>query len=51
MIDLEKLEKEIDELLESETSSSLTNWLLNKRFGNLNSVLGNGTFVSLQSQK
>ena len=51
MIDLEKLEKEIDELLESETSSSLTNWLLNKRFGNLNSVLGNGTFVSLESQK
>lgn len=32
MIDLEKLEKEIDELLECETSSSLTNWLLNKRF-------------------
>jgi len=51
MIDLEKLEKDIDTLLASETSNSLSNWLLKKRFGNLNSVLGNGTFVSLQCQK
>ncbi len=50
MIDLEKLERDIDTLLESETGNSLSNWLLKKRFGNLNSVLGKGTFVSLQCQ-
>lgn len=50
MLDLSKLEKEIDALLESETDESLTNWLFNKRFGALNEILGTGTFVSLQSQ-
>ena len=48
MIDLDKLEQEIDTLLEQETGSSLTKWLLNKRFGHLNNLLGNGSFVSMQ---
>ncbi len=51
MIDLNKLEAKIDELFENETSNSLTKWLLNKRFGNLNTLLGNGKFVSMKSHK
>jgi len=51
MIDLNKLDKKIDELFESETSDSLTKWLLNKRFENINVLLGNGSFVNMTSQK
>ena len=50
MLDLSKLEKEIDALLESETEETLSSWLFNKRFGALNKILGTGTFVSLKSQ-
>ena len=50
MIDLENLEKKIDALLESETEESLTTWLFNKRFGNLNKLLGEGTFISLKGK-
>ncbi len=49
MIDLDKLDKEIDELFNKETSDSLTKWLLNKRFGNLNKLIGKGTFVGMGS--
>lgn len=51
MIDLDKLDKEIDKLFETETSDSLTKWLLNKRFGNINVLLGNGRFVNMLTQK
>lgn len=51
MIDLEKLDKEIDKLFETETSDSLTKWLLSKRFENLNILLGNGSFVNMSTQK
>ena len=51
MIDLQKLEAKIDALLESETESSLTEWLLNKRYGNLTNLLGKGSFVILQNRK
>ncbi len=51
MIDLNKLEAKIDKLFENETSDSLTKWLLNKRFGNINILLGNGRFVSMKSHK
>lgn len=51
MIDLDKLDKEIDKLFETETSDSLTKWLLNKRFGNINILLGNGSFVNMSTQK
>lgn len=47
MIDLNKLEAKIDKLFEEETADSLTRWLLNKRFGNINTLLGNGRFVSM----
>ena len=50
MIDLDKLDKEIDELFEKETSDSLTKWLLNKRFGNINKLIGDGKFVSMQNR-
>ena len=50
MIDLNKLNKKIDELFEKETSDSLTKWLLNKRFGNISLLLGDGKFVSMKSQ-
>lgn len=51
MIDLDKLDKDIDKLFETETSDSLTKWLLNKRFGNINVLLGNGRFVNMLTQK
>jgi len=51
MIDLEKLDKKADELFETETSDSLTKWLLNKRYGNISVLLGNGSFVNMTSQK
>ena len=50
MIDLNKIEKEIDKLFEKETSNSLTNWLLNKRFKNINVLLGKGSFVNMATQ-
>ena len=50
MIDLTKIENEIDTLFENETKNSLTKWLFNKRYGNLTTLLGNGTFVSLRSE-
>ncbi len=31
MVNLKDLDKKVDKLLESETSNSLTHWLLNKR--------------------
>jgi len=51
MIDLNKLDKEIDKLFETETSDSLTKWLLNKRFGNISVLLGNGSFVNMTTYK
>ncbi|MFO7940850.1 MAG: hypothetical protein R6U66_13970 [Bacteroidales bacterium] len=50
MIDLDKLDKEIDELFEQETSDSLTKWLLNKRLGDYTKLLGNGSFINMQSK-
>jgi hypothetical protein len=49
MIDLKELETKIDQLLESETQESLTNWLTNKRRKSLNQLLGNGNFFNLPS--
>lgn len=50
MIDLDKLDKEIDELFEKETSNSLSQWLLNKRLGDFNNIIGKGTFVGMKSR-
>lgn len=44
MIDLNKLEKQIDELIEQETSESLISWLLEKRIADLKKMLGEGEF-------
>lgn len=44
---LNKLDQEIDELFEKETSDSLIKWLLNKRFGNIHEYVGEGKFVNL----
>lgn len=41
MIDLNKLEAEIDEVLESETTSSLMKWLSEKRSDNQRKRSGN----------
>lgn len=51
MIDLNKLDKEIDELFEQETSDSLTKWLLNKRLGDYTKLLGKGSFINMQNKK
>lgn len=51
MLDLNKLEKEINKLFETETSDSLTKWLLNKRFGKINILLENGNFISMKRKK
>ncbi len=51
MIDLDKLDRDIDKLLERETSTTLTKWLLSKRLGNINILLGEGCFVSMSVQK
>jgi|JI102314A2RNA_FD_contig_31_10243555_length_1439_multi_7_in_0_out_0_3 hypothetical protein len=48
MIDLIKLNNKIDKLFETETSDSLTKWLLNKRLGNINMLLGDGKFVNMR---
>ena len=47
MIDLDKLDKKIDKLFETETSDSLIKWLLSKRFGNVYVLLGDGKFVNM----
>lgn len=47
MLDLKELERKLEEALSQETEESLTRWLLNKRFKELN-YLGEGTFVELE---
>ncbi|MCB9334532.1 MAG: hypothetical protein H6586_00165 [Flavobacteriales bacterium] len=49
MIDLNTLEKEIDELLAKETNESLSKWLFEKRNKNINAILGSGAFISVSS--
>ncbi|MGB1204699.1 MAG: hypothetical protein ACPG5B_03565 [Chitinophagales bacterium] len=46
MLNLKKLEQQLDEALAKETKESLTNWLLEKRAKNKNylSFLGDGSF-------
>lgn len=42
MLDLNKLEKQLDEALAKESPESLTNWLLNNRKKNYINYLGEG---------
>ncbi len=51
MIDLDKLNNEIDSLLETETEQSLANWLHNKRYSSLKKLLGEGVFVSMEVKR
>jgi hypothetical protein len=50
MLDLELLEKRLDDVLKQETSESLTSWIRKKREQRLYSFLGEGNLckVSLQ---
>lgn len=50
MVDLKELENEIDNILESETKASLEEWLFNKRYKNINKLIGKGSFVSLKTE-
>lgn len=47
MIDLFKIESEIDEILMNETEDSLKEWLKNQSKGNVFSYLGEGTCINL----
>ena len=49
MIDLEKLDKEIDDLLNSETSESLTKWLLSNKFCCVSNITEKGTLINMSS--
>lgn len=49
MLDLKKLEQNLDHALTNETSESLTNWLQNKRQLAFIQSLGEGTFVNIIS--
>lgn len=47
MLDLKKLEKNLDMALSNETSESLTNWLQEKRLRSFLQHLGDGTFENI----
>lgn len=48
MLDLNLLEKQLDQVLAKETNESMTHWLLFRRLKNFLSKIGEGTFDSLQ---
>lgn len=47
MLDLESLERKLDEVLEQETSETMTSWLLNRRLKKYISSLGEGDFINM----
>lgn len=49
MLDLELLEKQLDEVLAQETSETMTTWLYNRRLKKYVSTLGEGTFINIPS--
>ncbi|WP_396188074.1 hypothetical protein [Flavobacterium sp.] len=51
MLDLELLEKQLDEVLAQETSETMTTWLYNRRLKKYVSTLGEGTFANIPSNK
>lgn len=51
MLNLELLEKRLDEVLEKETSETMTSWLLNRRLKKYISLLGEGNFINMPSNK
>lgn len=51
MLDLELLEKRLDEALEKETSETLTSWLMSRRLKKYISSLGEGNVVDMPIKK
>lgn len=50
MLDLKAIQAKIDNLWEKETPDSLTNWLFQKRLSDINTIIGEGKFVSIQTK-
>lgn len=50
MIDLNKLQQEIDDLFESETDESILNWYMTRKFSSHNSLLGKGHFYNIDEK-
>lgn len=50
MINLQELERKLHEQLEKETTESLTQWLLSKRYKGYSEILGSGTFEDLEKK-
>lgn len=51
MLDLNILEKQLDEVLAQETSETMTTWLYNRRLKKYISSFGEGTFANIPSNK
>ncbi|MGL4956796.1 MAG: hypothetical protein ACRC9X_06425 [Bacteroidales bacterium] len=52
MLDLQSLEKQLDEVLAKETSETMSSWLNNRRIKNyLFSILGDGEFACISIEK
>jgi hypothetical protein len=47
MLDLELLEKQLDEVLSQETSETMTSWLFNRRLKKYISLFGEGEFIDM----
>ena len=48
MLNLQELERRLDEALANETADTLSNWLLNERKDNLERFLGNGCIANFK---
>lgn len=51
MLDLELLEKQLDEVLSQETSETMTSWLFNRRLKKYISSWGDGDFIDMPSNR
>lgn len=49
MIDLNELQKEIDDLLDNETNESLLKWYMSKKFPNYQKVMGEGELFAIDN--
>lgn len=50
-IDLKKMEKKLDEILENTTKESWEQWLMEREYKNLYKILGDKTFSSMENIK
>lgn len=51
MLNLELLEKQLDEVLAKETHETMTSWLFDRRLKKYVSSLGDGLFANIPSKK